>query len=247
MHCFIQSCESVTFYIKSQTSKMELFLLFFCVVDLCYGSGDPYNWLTDPDSEPGPALFDSGLQEATKNIFLLIIYYVLKLHLHHSSKIKSHKQVTKQDISRFINILLFLLDDRRIRIRANNDGSGGSKTNWTDPAIRIHNTAFFLYDGRIRIRILQRMTDPEGPKTYGSHGSGSSTLVLYITCWYAVALTKLWFTRPAVIYCQIPLKYYRNLIPALLKYERIPWTEWRIFLPPARPRSPALRWSSGAS
>jgi hypothetical protein len=41
------------------------------------------------------------------------VYYFLKLHLHNFSKIKSQKEVTKQD-SRFF--LLFLHDDRRIRI-----------------------------------------------------------------------------------------------------------------------------------
>jgi hypothetical protein len=38
----------------------------------------------------------------------------LKVHLHHFSKIKSPTEVTKQQESRFF--LLFLLDDRRIRI-----------------------------------------------------------------------------------------------------------------------------------
>ncbi len=45
------------------------------------------------------------------NVFLLIF---LKVHYHHFSIIKSPKEVTKQ-CSRFF--LLFLLDDRRIRIR----------------------------------------------------------------------------------------------------------------------------------
>ncbi len=40
--------------------------------------------------------------------------YFLKIHLHNFSNIKSHK-VTKQQVSMFF--LLFLLDDRRIRIR----------------------------------------------------------------------------------------------------------------------------------
>jgi hypothetical protein len=38
------------------------------------------------------------------------------VHLQHSSKIKSHKEVTKQQQSRF-SFLLFLLDDGKIRIR----------------------------------------------------------------------------------------------------------------------------------
>jgi hypothetical protein len=39
-------------------------------------------------------------------------YYFLKLYLHHFSKIKSHKEVTKQCESRVF--LLFLHDDRRM-------------------------------------------------------------------------------------------------------------------------------------
>jgi hypothetical protein len=39
----------------------------------------------------------------------------LKVHLHHYSKIKSKTEVIKQWESRFF--LLFLLDDKRIRIR----------------------------------------------------------------------------------------------------------------------------------
>jgi hypothetical protein len=60
-----------------------------------------------------------NLQVAYKKlIFYLKVfsaYYFLKVHLHHYSKIKSQKEVTKQRESRFF--LLFLLDDRRIRIR----------------------------------------------------------------------------------------------------------------------------------
>ncbi len=41
--------------------------------------------------------------------------YFLQVHLHHFSKIKRQKEVIQQQESRFF--LLFLLDDRRIRIR----------------------------------------------------------------------------------------------------------------------------------
>jgi hypothetical protein len=43
-------------------------------------------------------------------------------HLHHSSTLKSHKEVTKKKKSRFF--LLFLLDDKWIWIRACDNGSG---------------------------------------------------------------------------------------------------------------------------
>jgi hypothetical protein len=71
----------------------------------------------DPASDLAPAIFVIDLQEANKKQFFPIFsaYYVLKVHLHHFSKIKRHKEVTKQQESRFF--LLFLLDDRRIRIR----------------------------------------------------------------------------------------------------------------------------------
>jgi hypothetical protein len=53
-----------------------------------YGSGsaDPYLWLMDPD--PDPAIFVSDLQ--------LFAHYFLKVHLHHFSKTKRNKEVTKQ-------------------------------------------------------------------------------------------------------------------------------------------------------
>jgi hypothetical protein len=69
-------------------------------------------------SSPDPAIFVIDLQDANKKlIFLksLSAYYFLNVHLHHFSKIESLKEVTKQYKSRYF--LLFLLDDRRIRIR----------------------------------------------------------------------------------------------------------------------------------
>jgi hypothetical protein len=69
-----------------------------------YGSGssDPYLWLTDPypdsDLAPDPAFFVSDLQDANKKYFFpkFYAYSFLKMHLHHSSEIKSHKEVTEQ-------------------------------------------------------------------------------------------------------------------------------------------------------
>jgi hypothetical protein len=54
-----------------------------------------------------------------KNICFSLSFYAssfLKVHLHHSLKIKSHKEVTKQKKSRFF--LIFLLVDGRIRIQS---------------------------------------------------------------------------------------------------------------------------------
>ncbi len=72
---------------------------------------------------PDPALFISDLQDANKQtnftnkkFFLnFFTFYFLKVHLHHSSKIKKDiKKSQKVEIKVF---LLFLLDDGRIRIR----------------------------------------------------------------------------------------------------------------------------------
>jgi hypothetical protein len=72
----------------------------------------------DPNADPDPAIFVIDLQGANKKLFLkksFSVYYLLKVHLYHFSKIKSPKEVTTQWESRFF--LLFLHDDRRIRIR----------------------------------------------------------------------------------------------------------------------------------
>ncbi len=65
-------------------------ITWYCTVSRSVA--DPCLWLVDPDST----------------------YYFLKVHLHHFSKIKSQKEVTKQYEARFF--LLFLFDDKRIRI-----------------------------------------------------------------------------------------------------------------------------------
>ncbi len=64
---------------------------------------DPCLGLMDPDQDP--AIFVSDLQKANKKLFFhevfLLIRYFLKVHLHHFSKIKCPKEVTKQEESRF--------------------------------------------------------------------------------------------------------------------------------------------------
>ncbi len=59
--------------------------------------------------DPDPTIYVRDLQDINK----FFAYYFL-LHFHHFSRIKSHKEVTKQQESMFF--LLFLLHDRRIRI-----------------------------------------------------------------------------------------------------------------------------------
>jgi hypothetical protein len=69
----------------------------------------------DPDADPDPSIFIIDLQDANKKRikkkkFFSIVLLGLKVLLHHFSKIKSQKDVTK------LFFLLFLLHDRRIRI-----------------------------------------------------------------------------------------------------------------------------------
>jgi hypothetical protein len=53
-----------------------------------------------PDSDPGadPAVFVSHLQDINKKLFFskFFAYNFLNVHFYHFSKIKSHKEVTKQ-------------------------------------------------------------------------------------------------------------------------------------------------------
>ncbi len=54
---------------------------------------DPYLWLTDP------ILFVSDLQDSNKKIIIFLnffAFYFLKVHLHQSYKMQSHKEATKQ-------------------------------------------------------------------------------------------------------------------------------------------------------
>ncbi len=56
---------------------------------------DPQFWLTDPD----PAIFVIDLQDANKNfVFFQVFCLLLRENLRHFSKIKSHKDVTKQNL-----------------------------------------------------------------------------------------------------------------------------------------------------
>jgi hypothetical protein len=80
----------------------------------------------NPDSDPDPPIFVIDLQDANKKLIIFLDFYFLKVPvlLHHFSKIKSQKKVTKQYKSRFF--LLFLLDDRRIQEANEFDGSGSA-------------------------------------------------------------------------------------------------------------------------
>ncbi len=52
-----------------------------------------------PDADPDPSIFMIDLQDANKKIIIKKVfsaYYFLKVLLHHFSKVKSQKEVTKQ-------------------------------------------------------------------------------------------------------------------------------------------------------
>jgi hypothetical protein len=46
--------------------------------------------------DPDPAIFVIDIQDASKKLIKKSVYNFLKVHLHHFSKIKSQKEVTKQ-------------------------------------------------------------------------------------------------------------------------------------------------------
>ena len=97
----------------------------------------------DQDPDPDTAIFVIDLQDASKKLIFNIIfsaYYFLKVHLYHFSKIKSQKESQN---SRNQGFLLFLHDDRRIRIRSR---------------IRIHTSDKWI---RIRFRGAQKHVDPD--------------------------------------------------------------------------------------
>jgi hypothetical protein len=93
---------------------------------------------SDPDSDgdPDPYIFITDLQDANKKLIFKEKFFCILLCegiFHHFLKVKSQKEVAKQQKSRFF--LLFLLNARRIR---NGSGSMKPKNTW----IRIRNIAF---------------------------------------------------------------------------------------------------------
>jgi hypothetical protein len=95
------SCPVVADYFSPMAMLSNVMLEAVLRIHFWYGSGsaDPYLGLMDPDADPDPALFVSDIQGVNKSLFA---FYFLKVHLHHFSKTKSHKEVTK-------NVLLFII------------------------------------------------------------------------------------------------------------------------------------------
>jgi hypothetical protein len=65
----------------------------------------------DTDADPDPSIFIIDLQDANKKRikkkFFCIVQYFLKVLLYHFSKMKSQKEVTKLQKSRFFLLFLF--------------------------------------------------------------------------------------------------------------------------------------------
>ncbi len=57
-------------------------------------------WLMDSDADSDPSIFIIDLKDANKKLILqkksFSVLYFLKVLLHHFSKVKSQKEVTKQ-------------------------------------------------------------------------------------------------------------------------------------------------------
>jgi hypothetical protein len=71
-------------------------MTFWCGSESGSGAADPRLWLIDPDQDL--SIFILDLQDANKkqNKKVFAAYYFVKVLLHHFSKVKSQKEVTKQ-------------------------------------------------------------------------------------------------------------------------------------------------------
>jgi hypothetical protein len=80
--------------VSFKTTTVEIFAFQCGSVTFRYGSGFvyPYHLVTDPD--PDPTLFVSGFQESTR-ISFFVSYFTFE-GAFKVSKVKSHKEVTKQ-------------------------------------------------------------------------------------------------------------------------------------------------------
>ncbi len=73
-------------------------MTFWCESGSGSGSAYPCLRLMDPDADPDPAIFFIELQDANEKLILKKYFCLLLIEgtLHHFSKIKSQKEVTKQ-------------------------------------------------------------------------------------------------------------------------------------------------------
>jgi len=82
--------------------------------------------------DPDPAIFVLDLRDANKkqffSKFFCLLRYFLKVHLHHFSKIKSHKEVTKQYRNKgFSYYFCLILEGSGSGPLTNRSGSGRPK------------------------------------------------------------------------------------------------------------------------
>ncbi len=97
------------------------------------GSTDPCLWLMDPD----PAIFVIDLQDACKKLIFNTIfsaYYLLKVHLHHFSKIKSQKESQNSTSRGFSYYFCIMMEGSGFRAGSGSipltNGSGWPKNMW---------------------------------------------------------------------------------------------------------------------
>ncbi len=129
----------------SFNSELGFFSLFQCSGSMTFwggsgsGSSDPCFWLMDPD----PAIFVIDLQDASNKLIFNTIfsaYYFLKVHLHHFSKIKSHKESQNRRNQGFSYYFCMMIEGSgSIPLTSGSwSGSGRPKNMW------IRNTALFI-------------------------------------------------------------------------------------------------------
>ena len=81
----------------------------------------------DPDSDPDPAIFVIDLQDASKKLIFNTIfsaYYFLKVLLHHFSKVKRKKKVTKSSYQGFSYCFCLMIKGSGSIPLTNGSGSG---------------------------------------------------------------------------------------------------------------------------
>ncbi len=88
---------------------------------------------------PDPALFVSDIQDANKKYFFLIVfaYYFLKLHLHHSVKMKSRKKKSQNSRYKGFSYYISLMKEGSESLHLIN-GSGSARPK----NVVIRNSAF---------------------------------------------------------------------------------------------------------
>ncbi len=129
----------------------SFFSCLACLCDAFSSVADPWHpnpclSLTDPNPALDSAFSLLTVKTPTEDYFFLgfSAYYFLKVHLHHFSKIKINKEVTKQGlgIRVFLTIFAWLLKDLDLYLSDEWFWSGSRRPK--NIRIRIRNTGFFM-------------------------------------------------------------------------------------------------------